>query len=272
MKQFISGALFFLACMAHAYSQNSQDKGYFSISAGPSFPIGNYGSKSINSSSAGFARVGESINISYSRLLGKRIGLSATVYGQRNPINTGALEAGFSQKKIYNGIWTGPTTEPPAEFPYTVYPNWKFEKKSWLSSSLLAGGYGQFPLDKTNHISLTTKAMIGVIYAHSPKLSGNSTTDTSSAHIEQTDKSALGFTWLVSAGVLYNLNKNIFLLANLDYTGSNEIKFKNVKETITTMKGVPGSLNFSAEQSSVTGTSKQSISTLNFHAGVGFKL
>lgn len=153
--------LILLLAFLNGYSQKQQG-GYLELTIGPTFPIGNYASKNSNNAGSGFARMGEGLHLSYLHPLKKSFGITAGLYLQRNPLNTKSLEEAFANRKFYL-IYAGPLPPPsPAQRPYKTYGNWKVEKHSWFSASLLAGLYQQLlPGDK--NVQLTAKAMAGAI-------------------------------------------------------------------------------------------------------------
>jgi hypothetical protein len=269
MKKIILAAIISLLTVSSSYSQTAGNRGYLGISVGPSFPVGNYGRKNLDNSASGFAKTGETVAISYAKLTGKHFGFAGILVGQLNPLDTKAMENSFSQMRIPLGIWSSSTTNPPPG-PYTTYPNWKIEKKSWLAASLLAGGYGEF--SSGDNFSFTVKAMAGVVYASSPAITGSSITDTAQAYYKQSSKSALGMSYLTSGGIKYNLSKKISLLTNVEYFATSEIRLKDIKTTITTFKGTPGSPDYSAAQSIRTADGKQTIGTVNVVVGIGISL
>jgi hypothetical protein len=272
MKAIVIPVTIFLLISLNSFSQNNIDKGSFAVSIGPAFPVGAYAAKDLSKPSSGFAKIGQSASVTYDRLLEKHFGFSAALHLQRNPLNTKAFETIFSQTKIYQGFWAGSPNQPPPSLPYTIYPNWKFEKRSWFFGSLRLGAFAQFYPKGSSNIVFITKAMIGVIYAASPRLVGNSITDTATAHIEQSKSSAFGFTYSVSGGIKYNLHKRVFLLTNLEFMGTNNIRFRDVKVSIITFKGSPGSPDYSGQQSLTTTDGKQVISSLNINIGIGLRL
>jgi hypothetical protein len=256
------------------FSQAKKDRGSISISVGPALPVGKFSAKDINDNLAGFAKMGESVSISYSKLLSKNWGIAIDLRGQRNPLNTMALQNSLSTTKIYQGILSGSIfpSIPPPQVSYPIYPNWQFEKQAWLYGALLLGPTGQFIIDQSKKITLTTKAMLGAVYAKSPVLKGSSITDTATARIEQSKSSAFGFMYSFSGGVNYSLNKKVFLSAALTYAGTNQITFKEVTTTVTTTKGSFASPGFSVSQSLITADGKQPISSINLLLGIGINL
>jgi hypothetical protein len=256
------------------FSQAKKDRGSISISVGPALPVGKFSAKDINDNLAGFAKMGESVSISYSKLLSKNWGIAIDLRGLRNPLNTMALQNSLSTTKIYQGILSGSIFQniPPPQVSYPIYPNWQFEKQAWLYGALLLGPTGQFIIDQSKKITLTTKAMLGAVYAKSPVLKGSSITDTATARIEQSKSSAFGFMYSFSGGVNYSLNKKVFLSAALTYAGTNQITFKEVTTTVTTTKGSFASPGFSVSQSLITADGKQPISSINLLLGIGINL
>lgn len=128
-----------MICTLPAYAQPNDPKGYLSFNAGPSFPVSGYGKKEVTDNNSGLARLGGSAVFSYSRLTGKKFGLSVSLSGQLNPLDTKAIEKGFSELKFNNMFyaWSGSIDQPLPPPPATgnKYPNWSFENKSWVMAS-----------------------------------------------------------------------------------------------------------------------------------------
>jgi hypothetical protein len=281
MRKIFLCILFTIQFFAISYSQNANDKGYISLLLGPSIPVGNYASSNFSNSKAGFAGLGENLNISYCRLLGKNFGIAAELLGQINPLNVKAMEKSFATQKFaepYFYSTTGPPQTPPLPV-YVTYQHWNFDKKSWQSGSMLLGAYMQLPLNHSGNISFTTKAMIGAIYLSSPQLNGEGYTDTSLIKLSQSTASAFGFAYSLSAGLKYDFNKRLSFLVSVEYLGTAKITFKNVTETIITENGavIPGmplnSANYSSiARSTAIGNESQKLSALNINIGIGLKL
>ena len=249
------------------------DKDNFSLTVGPAFPIGTFANTNLSDGSSGFAKIGETISLSYTKPISRDWAFLINLTGQRNPINTNAFESNFSKAKIYQGFYFGSElNNPPPQTNYTVYPNWKFEKKSWLCAGLQVGTKGQISLSKQNKTWLTTNATFGVLYVASPQLKGNSITDTATAIIKESKSSGFGLIYSFGFGLNYYLNKGIFLTSTLNYIGTNKVAFKNVKGTLTTTKGTPGTSNYFVQQSTVTANGKQTVSSINLSIGFGIIL
>jgi hypothetical protein len=254
------------------FSQTS-NKANVSIMVGPAFPTGHFANTNLYDRSSGFAKVGEAISLSYTKPISGDWAFLINVTGQRNPINTNAFESNFSKAKFYQGVYfSSDLNNPPPQTNYTIYPNWKFENRSWLCAALQVGTKGQFSLNKQNKTWLTTNAVLGVLYVASPQLKGVSITDTATALITQSKNSGLGLIYSFGFGLNHYLNKKIFFTSTLNYVGTNKVTFKNVRTTFTATKGAPGSPNSSVQQSITTANGKQTLSSINLLIGFGIIL
>lgn len=268
-KLLVTLAFFFQTTII--FSQVSS-KGNISITIGPTFPTGQFVNTNLYDESSGFAIIGESISLSYAKPISKKFAFLINLSGQRNPINTYGFENAFSNAKFFQGVYFGTEPNNPPQTNFTIYPNWKFEKKSWLYTALQIGGKGQFPLNAQNNIQLITNLTIGALYATSPDLKGNSITDTASAHITQSKSSGFGLIYTLGCGLNYHLNKRMFLISTVNYTGSNNVTFKNIKSTLTTTKGTYGTPEYTIQQSQMTANGKQKFNSINLLFGIGISL
>lgn len=272
MKQVL---LFLFAFIIHTTSAFSQtnNRGSVALLIGPASPTGHFGNNKLYEESPGFAKTGETISLEYTKAFSKHWTVLINLAGQRNPINTAAFESGFSKAKIYQGFYFGSDpNNPPSQNNYKIYPNWKFDKKSWLYGTLQVGVKGQFPVNKQNKTWLTTDASLGVLYATSPQLKGSSITDTASAIITQGKSTGFGMSYSIGGGIRYYLNNKLFFTTILKYTGSNKVSFKDVKTTLTTTKGTIGSPDYSISQSTVTTNGKQTFNSISLLLGIGIIL
>ena len=272
MKKEASLLFFLVVTLIHVNAQAPQHKSHLEISIGPSFPVSHFAQDNINSSSSGFAKTGQAGNISYSRLIGKRLGVAASLRGQRNPLNVHSMEEEFSKFEIPQGLWTVSNPgQPLPPLPTTTYPNWKFDKQSWLLGSLLVGAYGEFPTGNKK-TSFIAKALIGAIYADVPGAEGMSITDTATASFVQTETHGFGFTYSVDAGFQFDISERLSLLTTLEYMGTNNVRFDAATATFTTTHGTPGTPEYGVSQSSVRGELRQIISSINLLVGIALRL
>ena len=267
--------LFLFAFVIQATSSFSQvnNSGSVALIIGPAFPTGPFGNTNLYDKSSGFAKTGENISLEYAKAFSKHWSILINLAGERNPINTQAFENSFSKAKIYQGIYSGSDlNNPPLQNNYKIYPNWKFDHKSWLYGTLQVGAKGQFSVDKQNKTWLTSQVSIGVLYAASPQLKGSSVTDTASAIITQSKRTGFGMSYSFGGGIKYYCSKKLFFTTILKYTGSNKVTFKDVKTSIITTHGTYGSPDYFSSQSINTTNGKQTFSSISLLLGFGIIL
>lgn len=268
--KFVLSTIIFLSFSFNLFSQAEKTKTRLSFVVGPAIAIGNFGKKDVSSRYAGFAGIGQHITISYQMMMTKKFGFCAALHGQRNPLATKDLEEGYARTDFGQGVWFGPW--PPAPSPTPIYyPDWKFEKRTWKTASLLVGGFTVFP-SRSEKISFMAKGLIGLVYAAAPGLEGNSITDTATAHVRQEKGTAWGFGFSLGAGLHYELTSSIYLSASLDLLGTNNFRFRDISTTIITTKGRPGSPEYSVQQTVRTFDRSQNISSINAGIGMGIRL
>lgn len=254
-----------------AYSQVDHSKNCLSISTGSSIPIGNFGSTSTSNKYAGYAKIGEAVNLTIAHKLKRKIALVGTLYGQRNALNTALLAKQYEKVAIpfyYNG--NGPN----------YYPNWSFDKKSWYIGSLLLGLNTELLNTQGGKLSVTAKALAGLAYVQLPELNGNSKTDTSFLVIKQSSATTFAMAYQLGIGINYKCSNKWMLLANMEYFGTNTITFKNITEFIAATSGgltVPGYYSLSNSRMplqalSHTGYIRQPIGTINVCVGISLRL
>lgn len=234
-----------------------------SIAAGPSIAMGSFGKSTLDDPDAGIAKTGQYAQINFEHFFTPSFAASATVFGQRNPLNTTSLE------KQYNANFYAP---PLSSSINRLFQNWQFTKKSWVSYGALVGVANQFPLQKNGRLSFKLKTQAGLVFVNSPELYGECISDTTAASVTLTKGSGKGFAYSFNAGVTFQLNKKIHLLLDLQYFGSSEIKLGELTETFNAVihKNDPG--NMQAWQYKNWGPGTQTISTLTPILGIGISL
>ena len=215
----------------------SQDKGYFAVSAGPSFPNGDFGSKDVNNESAGLANTGAIFDLTFAQKFGKTFGMTLMLRGQVNGVDTDPL---VNELKV---------AVPEA--------TWSAEADTWGIGGFMAGLYGSFPLDPSGKVTFDTRAMIGFIDATSPQITiyGDYLgtlfwVNTESAH-------AGAFAYLIGAGFRFNLGNHFCILTNVDYQGSTP-EFEDV-------------VSRTSVGSNTSNTYQQSFGTVNVGVGIGWR-
>ncbi len=215
----------------------SQDRGYIAVSAGPSFPNGDFGSKDVNNEAAGLATTGAIFDITFAQKFGKTFGMTLMLRGQANPIDA----------------------QPVVDELYSQFPTlfWTAESTNWGIGGFMGGLYGSFPLGSNGKVTFDTRAMIGYINATSPEITVSAFSGSSSIWVQTQSADAGAFAYLLGAGFKFGIGKRLGLLLNIDYMGANP-EFVDVK-TIT-------SLGTYTED-----TYSQNFGTFNVGVGIGWR-
>lgn len=297
LKHFILLSIISITALSDCFSQNIDGRSFLSVSAGPSFPIGNFSNTDSGNELAGFAKTGEEVTISYTRKLNQHFGIVATLLGQRNGLNTKSLKQQFSRTKFVDPNTSfsagninpaDPSQLPEPHYNYVYYSNWNIEKHTWLSGSLLLGGSGIFPVQDSK-LTFIIKGMAGVIYISSPKIEASDFTkeeasniiNTSKIDIEQSSESAFGFSYLAYGGVNYQAGKRIYLLLGINYLGTAKIRFPEVTSKIKAFhSSEPSShpdlntspISVSSSENVITASTKQTIQTIGLNLGIALEL
>lgn len=191
-----------------------QDQGLLSLTLGPSFPIGAYGSKDPNSSTSGLANVGGSAAISYQHpFKHSRFGWMASLQGNINWVNKNATLA-------------------PIETLYSGY-QWTQKTSYWSNVSALAGAYYTIPLRPK--LSLAFSVQLGLAKAWSPNQSirglRDSAGQTNLVLVTVHPIADYAFTGVAGARIRYQLCSRLSLLGSLHFTYLNPT-FKNLRTDI----------------------------------------
>jgi hypothetical protein len=267
-RQLFSSALIFFTVIS-ATAQTSRPS--LSIGAGLAVPMGKFAETKVNNAESGFAKTGTMVNIAYSQPVGRRIWAEVTVQFQRNPLNTKKMEEAFSNTRFNQGVFVSPTVPPQSTFPDTLFQNWKFKNDSWLTSSLLLGINGRYPMGPSNKIFARARISAGPVYVVSPEIDGTSTGTNGVTYLKQTSESGWGMAFTAGGGIEFELNSRLYFITNVQSFLTTGVKFEDVTTTLTSLSG-PSSNPSTVIQTSATADAKQTISTLNFNVGVGLKL
>ena len=250
----LSAAILFTS---NLYSQNSGWS--FDAGAGAAIPTGKFGSKNINDPNASFAEIGPTLNLGFDYKLKKHFGFSFLFSVQQNNTDT---------KTIDNKL-------------HQAYPESEFNSTSsnWLTFKFMTGAYVSLSLDKKNKISLTARAMIGVLKTSTYKFSQhqkstiNDTANLGSGTViiesygtyRQPLKTE--FTYLAGVGLQYDLNKKISLKTNIDYSAAT-LSFPRFG--YSNSGGITGTTTPPSQ--TIEAYPKQPMATINWQVGVGINL
>jgi len=275
MKNKILAATALLFIFISVSAQHGTGNGSLELTIGASIPIFKYASGETKVHSEGYAKIGEAINLSYFHPTKNKVGLLVMFLGQRNPLNTTALENKYSNSSYHSWITffstgTYPFPNPPPPVPEVYYKNWEFNKDAWYSASLLVGAYTGLPISKEGRLSMTLKAGIGAAYVSSPEYRGITRTDTSVVSILQENNHAFGFAYSVSPGLLYAIKPGTSITFHLNYFGTAAMNFNKMKTSgrMDTDGGVTGTISTWMYTSDV----EQSVQTINLAIGIRFNL
>lgn len=263
-KQIILLAAITFAAVS-TFSQPISSKSSIAFSAGPSIPMGDYSNTGKQNNHADFSKAGINASISYRYKLDKTIGLEAMVYGQKNALNTSAIEKNLSE--------TGFLNHQPG-----YYSNWSVEKKNWQIGSFMAGVSGETAPGNSSQLSLNGKILFGIALVKSPDLKADSRSENDYAVFSGKYGSGAAPSWLISPGVNYKLSRRFNLILNAAYFGTTKISFQDATEVIAATNGgliVPGYYDLKNSMNSPAiygeqGTRKQSIQSINLNLGLSF--
>lgn len=234
MKKKIVCSLLFVAMVWHLHAQNQ--KGYISISLGPSLPTGDFASTNYNNNEAGWSKTGAVIDIAFTHKFSQsHWGIAAMLRGQTNPLDA-------------QGIADEVASQVPGVLITVTTTNWQI-------GSLWLGTYGSFPFSEK--AAFDTRAMIGFLRVTAPEITTTAITAFGSEWIKQSSSTTSTFGYLLGAGFRFDLGEKLSFLTQADYMSSKP-KFKDV-ETTSSMG------DYEKE------TKSQKIQTVNVSIGLAFK-
>lgn len=153
-------------------------------------------------------------------------------------IGLSALIRGQSNALDVNAIADGFSKRFPGST-YTV------NSAPWKVNSFMIGTYSPFKIGSTGKTSIYLKFMLGASACTMPQITMIQQLNGVSTTIKGAGATAVSAAYLFGGGIKYNMNEIICLLIDFDYLGTKP-EFKS--------------------------TNTQSITTLNFSAGIGFRL
>ena len=143
-------------------------KGFFSISAGASLPIGRFGSVSSVDERAGFAKQGVALNVSAGYRIAGPVGLMIRGEQHRNTVNTKAMLDGLYRNET--DVWTA-------------------KADNWSVTSVMAGPYVNIPMGL---FSLDAHVLAGRAMAVLPGTAMSGNFGREQLSVERTGASATG--------------------------------------------------------------------------------
>lgn len=201
-------------------------KNSFSLSAGPSFPVGKFAQSDLSNTKIGNASSGITAALSYSHKLKNNFRVEAMFYGQRNRLSRTHMEKELSEKTYFQ------------DFGPRYYTNWKVDDKKWYAGALLLGLSKQIPLSGlTEGLSVVPKVMAGMSYVQAPQIYAVSSMDTSYAVYERKNGHGIVPAFLVAVAFNYQINNRISVYAGIDYFRSGALPLNDHISKITATNG-----------------------------------
>lgn len=219
----LTGILFFFYITAKAQEHNSRFS--VEVSAGPSFPVGNFASKDTlgmrlgdSNTSGGWAKTGLVVNLSASYNITRVFGWELEVGGQFNKRDGAPL------KKVLRKI-------------YATRDNLRISVKgsSWKIGKILTGGFFAVPLSSSDKFYFQGKVLAGVCKTSIPEYQyavydkdnpmGNPDGEsvlTAGRHSKTS--LPLTFCYQLGAGLKYLLTQKMFLTASINYFDAQPVR------------------------------------------------
>lgn len=223
--------------------------GYLTFGFGSAIPKGLLASQNVKSDSAGLAKNGLDIRLSFGYLFLEHFGICASYYSQSFVVNSKAI----------------------ADYLNKINPNYSFDvnvTKNWRLNGTLLGLYAHIPIDESGKICLEPRAMIGLSSGRSPEYS-ITTQQTigfapSSTVKQSSDISDPVVTYVLGGSLRAELDR-FCLSANVDYTNLlKDTYYSNVTISYSSGGGAtpPPSQNVSFYQE---------MRSLSIWFGIGFR-
>jgi hypothetical protein len=277
MNKFVSLIIFSLCGLA-AYCQQQPQKSHFDILVGPSIPLGKLAKKDGDGGrTAGFAKTGEYLKLSGVKSINDKFSIGVIIQVQRNPLSTTALEnfiSGLNEPYVnpVSGFPPFPPPPPPPSTSESPFKNWHFDKSAWTSTSLMIGAIRDIRFKHPSALSAFAGVYVGGVYCWSPKIHGESISDTANAKFTRSSSSGIGFAYSATTGLRYSLNTKTKLVFNVDYFATTNIKFPDVKTNLTASRTSAPSGLPTAWSGQITADAKQGIQSINIGIGLSFLL
>lgn len=238
--------LFILVSGRLCYSQTYNERpAVLEIGYGVAVPFGKFELADVKDSASGYATAGTCLNVMFTYLVNKYLGVAAMINSTANRLFTEGVKNRFNQYLKKN-------------IPGAVISDIHLEK--WNTMAYMAGGYVTYPLQKA---SFNFQLLAGYSRTKYPDVDVTVFKDTSFDAIsvsQSSDEVASAFCINFGAGLKYNISEFMCLSVNANFFSSYP-EFKKVVTSSTYLGNTP------EEYHKV----HQRISQLNVTAGVGFR-
>lgn len=238
--------LFILISVRLCYAQTYNERqSVLEIGYGVSVPFGKFESTDVTDSASGYATAGTSLNVMFTYLVNKNIGIAAMINSTANRLYTEGIRSKYNRYLDEN-------------IPGAVISDMHLEK--WNTMAYMAGGYFSYPLQKA---SFNLQLLAGYSRTKYPEVDVTVFKDTSFDAIsvnQYSDEVASAFCINAGAGLKYNISDIMCLCVNANFFSSYP-EFEKVVTTSTYQGNTPDEYH----------RVHQRISQLNVTAGVGFR-
>ena len=238
--------VFILFSAGVGYSQTYNERpAVLEIGYGVSVPFGKFEATDVNDSASGYATAGTCLNVMFTYLINKNLGVAAMIKSTANRLYTEGVKGRYDRYLDEN-------------IPGAVISDIHFEK--WNTTAYMAGGYLTYPLQKA---SFNLQLLAGYSRTKYPETDVTVFKDTSFDAIsinQSSDEVASAFCINAGAGLKYNISDIMCLCVNANFFSSYP-EFEKVVTSSTYQGNTPDEYH----------KVHQRISQLNVTAGVGFR-
>ena len=236
--------LFILFLGSRCYSQTYNERSaVLEVGYGVAVPFGKFESTDVMDSASGYATSGTNLNVMFSYLVNKHVGVAAMISSSVNRLNEGGIKSKFQNY---------------AEGIEGVVSDMHFSK--WSTTAYLAGCYLTYPLQKA---SVNFQLLAGYARTEYPDMNVivYSHLDSNAVEINQTASGvASAFCFVAGAGLKYNISDIMCLCVNADFL-STYPEFEKITTTNTFLRSTPDEFH----------KMHYRVSLLNVTAGIGFR-
>jgi len=217
------------------------DVGYFSLSIGPSIPMGNFADNNIKNANSGFAKTGSKVGLNAGFKVLENINLGVSLYYSVNSYDVSSL-----------------TQKLATDYPGTT---WNTSGRNWDIYGGMIGFIYSYPFK--NKFVGDFKFQSGVMQSSIPEMV---VTSNNNLKITEAKKSASSFVYLLSIGGHYPLGRLFDVTGNLEYLSSSPT-FSNISRVYNVPTFNPPGI----VTSSSTTSYNQNISMLSLNFGFRVK-
>ncbi|RIV27067.1 hypothetical protein DYU11_01760 [Fibrisoma montanum] len=212
-------------------------KGFITLAAGTSLPVGDFGCQTVSDPRAGMAIQGVAANVAVGYQFLGPVGLTARFEHHSNALKASSL---LNALVMNEG------------------DQWSAKAGNWAVSTLMGGPYVHIPFNGL--LSLDARVMAGRASATCPSTSLEGTVDQTPMWVKTTGGSSTATSFGGGVTLRYRVGRSVSFNVNSDYTRAN-FRFDNLTSTAQTGNGRAQSGFYSSDQliSSVTLTAGVSI-------------